>query len=203
MRTEILQTIQIVIENVAISRRQAVVVHHFSQRVHDVVQFAPVVSSTSQHLLELIQLLLGLRKPVLIAAERERDRLHVIEILPDSSEQMHAPGITPECIRSIVVKRIPIAVRSRTMIVRSAATFPTKSAISPILDRRRRIPPHDVERIALRTAAGILNANDRCAATPRITDQLLTTPAVDTRKTEITGIPRQRSSAFKTPPPGR
>ena len=196
MRTEIPQTIQIVIENVAISRCQAVIVHHSSQRVHDVVQFAPPVSSTSQHLLELIQLLLGPRKAVLIAAEREGDHLHVVEILPDSSEQMHAPGIASECVRSIMVKGIPIAVRSRTMIVRSAVSFPAKSTISPILERRRRISPHDVERITFRTATGIVNANDRRAAVTRITNQLLTTAAVDTGKTEIAGIPRQRSGAF-------
>jgi hypothetical protein len=196
MRTEIPQTIQIVIENVAISRCQAVIVHHSSQRVHDVVQFAPPVSSTSQHLLELIQLLLGPRKAVLIAAEREGDHLHVVEILPDSSEQMHAPGIASERVRSIMVKGIPIAVRSRTMIVRSAVTFPVKSAISPILKRTCRIPPHDVEGITFRTATGIVNANDRRAAVTRITNQLLTTASVDAGKTEIAGIPRQRSGAF-------
>ena len=197
MRTEIPQTIQIVIENVAISRCQAVIVHHSSQRVHDVVQFAPPVSSTSQHLLELIQLLLGPRKAVLIAAEREGDHLHVVEILPDSSEQMQAPGIAPVRVRSIMVKGIPITARSRSTIVRSAVPWPIEAAIlSPTLDRRRRIPPQDVERIAFRTATGIVNANDRRAAVTRITNQLLTTAAVDTGKTEIAGIPRQRSGAF-------
>jgi hypothetical protein len=204
MRTEILQTIYIVIENVAISRRQTVVVHYFSNRVHDVIQFAPVVSPMSQHLLELIQLLLGPCKPVLIAAERAGDHLHVVEILPDSSEKVHAPRFTPEHIRSIIVKGIPIAVRSRTMIVKSSVTVPTKAAIVfPTLERRRRIPPHDVERIAFRTAAGIVNANDRRPAIARITNQLLMTPAVDAGKTKIAGIPWQRSRAFKPPPSGR
>jgi len=204
MRTEILQTIYIVIENIAISRRQTVVVHYFSNRIHDVIQFAAVVSSMSQHLLELIQLLLGPCKPVLIGAEREGDHLHVVEILPDASEKVQAPRITPEHIRSIMVKGIPIAVRSRTMIVKSAVTFPTKSAIVfPTLDRRRRIPPHDVEGIAFRTATGIVNANDRRPAIARIAHQLLTTPAVDAGKTKIARIPRQRPGAFKPPPSGR
>ena len=45
MLSEILQTAQIVIENVAISRRQPVVVQYCFQRPDDIVQFSPVVAS--------------------------------------------------------------------------------------------------------------------------------------------------------------
>src|ERR1039457_5538228 len=87
MLSEILQTAQIVIENVAISRRQPVVVQYCFQRPDDIVHFSPVVASASQKVLKLIQLLLGPHNPALIAAKWESDSLDVVKILPDSSEQ--------------------------------------------------------------------------------------------------------------------
>jgi hypothetical protein len=206
MRAEILQPIKIVLENVTISRRQAIVVHYSSQRAHDVVQLPRVVASMGLHVLQLIQLLLGPDDPALIAAEWEGGVLHVVEIFANSREQMHAPVIAPERVLAIVMECIAIPVKALTTIARSAVTGAIEAAIVSAATggrRRSRIAPHDVECVAFPAIIGILDANDRRAAVTWIANQLLTPAAVNARKAEIAGILRQRSGAFKTPPLGR
>jgi hypothetical protein len=146
-------------------------------------------------------LLLGPHNPALIAAKWESDSLDVVKILPDSSEQARTPGITSKRILPVMVKGIAITVRSATVIVRSIIAMRIKAAIvSAAPNWRRRVPPHDVERIPFRSPTGIVDANDRRAAITRIANQLLPTPAVNAGKAELAGIPRQRSGAFKAPP---
>jgi hypothetical protein len=73
--------------------------------------------------------------------------------------------------------------------------------ISATLDRRRRrTPPGEIERVALRAAIRIVDANHRRAPVARLAKQLLTTSPVNPHKAEIAGIRRQWSGAFKPPP---
>jgi hypothetical protein len=189
MRGELLQTSDVIGENLAISLRQAVIVHNAFQRQDDVVQLTPVVSSATLHVLKLIQFPLCLHQPGLIPAEWESAGLNVVEVLTDPGEHMHPPILAPEGLFAIVVKRIPVAVKPRT--------------ISAALDGRRRrrcVAPKDVEGVTLRAILRIVNANDRRAAAARVASQLLAAAAVDARESKVGGIRRQRPGAFKSPP---
>jgi hypothetical protein len=201
MRAEFLQTTQIVVKNVAIPRRQPVVGYYFAEWYNDIIQLAPIEASLILHVLELIQLLPGPRNSVLIAA-REGGGLHMVQILPDSNEQMHAPVTTLKRILAVAMKWT-IAVNARTSIIPWSVALPINAAVIPTtLDRRRRrrTPPRDIERVARRAAIGIVDANNGRAPIARLTKQLLTTSPVDPHKAEIAGIRWQRSGAFKPTP---
>ena len=110
MRPVVAQPVQIVVQQLAVSRRHPIVGHYTLQRPDDVVQFALVIDAPAELVLQLIQLLLRALNPVLIAAEWERRVLDVLQILANLPEQTASPLVSAIAIITVAVVPIIIAI---------------------------------------------------------------------------------------------
>jgi hypothetical protein len=192
-RPEIPQTIQIIVEDIAVSPRQSIVPNHSIHGRDHLVEFPLIKPAGCELALQLVQLLSRARQPVLVGPERERPRLHVVQILADPFEETLTPVVAAEPIVTIAVIDVIVTVDAITIstVASIAIISITRIAvIAPVWDRlaarirrdslttRISPTPGQIERIALRAIVLIFDPNHSHSAVARIAYQRLSTAAV-------------------------
>jgi len=85
------QSIQVVIQYIAVTRRQFVAGNDTLHSCDDLVQFRLIVPPSRQLILEFAQLPLRSHEAVFVATYRKRGGLHAIQVLADTLKQAGAP----------------------------------------------------------------------------------------------------------------
>jgi hypothetical protein len=208
---EIPETIKIIVEDITVSSRQAIVPDYLTERADHFVELPLIVAAGRQLALQLIQLLPRTRQPVLIGAKRECPGLHMVQILTDPFEETLPPVVATEPIVAIPV--IDVIVTIGAIAISAVASVPIISIaiIAPVwalparvgwnsLTTRISAAPGQVKGISFRAIVRIFDSNHCRTAIARIAYQRLSTAAVHPRKTEVGGVGRERRGAFKSTP---
>jgi hypothetical protein len=118
----------------------------------------------------------------------------MVEILADALEEHGSPAISPES--AIAVPMIGILTLSSVAAKRTVVGRPVGSAVLSGWVTA----PLEIERISLGATGRVFDANYGRPAISRVRNQLLSAPAIHSRKPEIGGIRRHDRSAFEAAP---
>jgi hypothetical protein len=212
---EIPETIKIIVEDITVSSRQAIVPDYLTERADHFVELPLIVAAGRQLALQLIQLLPRTRQPVLIGAKRECPGLHMVQILTDPFEETLPPVVATEPIVAIPVIDVIVTISAITIIPVTTIAIISITGIAIIapvwarlvtrvrrdsLTTRISAAPGQVKGISFRAIVRIFDSNHCRTAIARIAYQRLSTAAVHPRKTEVGGVGRERRGAFKSTP---
>ena len=176
---------KVILEQIAIPGRHAIVTDHLAQRSHDVVELALVPAARGILLLQLVQLLFRSGQSVLVAAERKGVGLNVLYIVLNSLEEPLTPVLSAKPSLALPIECLWIA----------AATVPIFKT-APF----RCATPEEIEFVLVRAAIRIVDPDHRSPAASRIAHQRLPASPIDAREAKSRRIQWHGSCAIEPAP---